>query len=204
MNILLDQLPRSVEVCGSDIPINWGFRASINFSEIILDNSISERDKIIKGAEVYYGDKIYGFNESEAKEAIEKMLWFYTAGQSEKRLENNRREKQTYSFEQDAEYIYAAFLEQYKIELSKASDLHWWEFKAMFASLNDTTQFGKIVGIRSADLSKIDSKEEREYYRRMKKIYALETRYKKEDDELLDAINNALMRGEDISEFLKV
>ena len=65
----------------------------------------------------------------------------------------NRR-TQIYSFEHDAPYIYAAFLEQYGIDLTQENNLHWWRFKAMFDSLSEKTQFVKIMGYRSMTITK--------------------------------------------------
>lgn len=201
MSILLNALPKSVDICGSEFPIAWDFRTSIRFSELLLSNEIDEREQITKGAELYYGPKIYDFSEVEATEAIEKMLWFYTAGEI-RDTRKSKSKKQTYSFDQDGDYIYAAFREQFNVDLSCA-DLHWWQFRAMFGSINATTQFGKILGYRTADISKMSSKEEREFYRTMKKEYALDKKFSANEDKLINEINEALMRGEDISHLVK-
>ena len=80
--------------------------------------------------------------------------------------------KRIYSYEFDAEYIYSAFMEQYKIDLNK-EHLHWWKFKALFNSLNEEVLFSKIMSYRAIDLSKIKDKDMKKYYKKMKKLYAL-------------------------------
>lgn len=201
MSILLNALPKTVDICGSEFPIAWDFRTSIIFSELFLSADIDEREKIKRGAELYYGPVIYDFSEIEATEAIEKMLWFYAAGEI-KDTRKGKGKKQTYSFDQDGDYIYAAFREQFNVDLS-STKLHWWQFRAMFGSINATTQFGKILGYRTADISKMSSKEEREFYRTMKKEYALDKKFSADEDKLISEINEALMRGEDISHLVK-
>ncbi len=82
------------------------------------------------------------------------------------------RKKPSYDFECDDGMIYAAFLQQYRVDLSKC-DMHWKEFKALFDNLSDDTQFIKVVQYRNVELSKIKDKEQKAFYRRMKQIYAL-------------------------------
>ena len=62
---------------------------------------------------------------------------------------------------------------QYKIDLNSIKYLHWWKFKALFKSLNEKTQFVKIMGYRAMNLSKIKDKEMKSNYKRMQKLYAL-------------------------------
>ena len=81
--------------------------------------------------------------------------------------------KQIYSYEFDAEYIYSAFMEQYKIDLNSIPYLHWWKFKALFNSLNEEVLFSKIMSYRAIDLSKIKDKDMKKYYKKMKKLYVL-------------------------------
>lgn len=203
MGILLNTLPKSVEICGSEVPIAWDFRTSINFSELLLSKELDEKEQITKGAKLYYGPVIYDFSEDEATEAIEKMLWFYKAGEmQDTRKSSNKKQKQTYSFDQDGDYIYAAFREQFNVDLSCA-DLHWWSFRAMFGSISASTQFGKILGYRTIDINKVSNKEDREFYRMMKKEYALDKKFSTDEDKLIKEINDALMRGEDVSHLLK-
>ena len=73
------------------------------------------------------------------------MLWFYQCGESEQKEEDkNKRQRcqrrnsrdPAYSFAQDAPYIYAAFKEQYGIDLTEV-EMHWWKFMALFESLNE-------------------------------------------------------------------
>ena len=82
------------------------------------------------------------------------------------------KQKQIYSYEFDAEYIYSSFMEQYKIDLN-TSHMHWWKFKALFEGLNENTQIVKIMGYRAIDLGKIKDKEEKTRYKKLKKLYAL-------------------------------
>ena len=113
-------------------------------------------------------------NSASIKKRIEDIIWFYKCGKEEKTSQNNenKREKQIYSYVFDADKIYSAFIQQYNIDLQK-TNLHWWQFRSMFESLTDETQIVEIMGYRAMDLSKIKDKEERKRYRKLQKLYAL-------------------------------
>ena len=61
---------------------------------------------------------------------------------------------------------------QYKIDLQTA-DLHWWQFKSLFKSLDDNNKICKIMEYRAIDLSQIKDKEQKKFYRKMKALYRL-------------------------------
>lgn len=198
MNILVDLLPIAVEIDNKNYEINSDFRTSILFELLMQDSSIGAEDKIITALELYY--PVIPENISEA---IEQMLWFYRCGKEITSSKGNGKGKsvtQIYSFEHDDDYIYAAFMDQYNIDLQDIEYLHWWKFKAMFKSLKEDNEIVKIMGYRSMDLSKIKSKEEKAYYKKMQELYKLPM--PKDEQEKLDDINNILLNGGDLSRVL--
>ncbi|HFI0790118.1 TPA: bacteriophage Gp15 family protein [Streptococcus suis] len=83
-------------------------------------------------------------------------------------------EKPLYSIEHDAEYIYAAFMQVYKIDLIEVQgQLHWKKFNALLAGLPDNTKMSEIMRIRAWKPSKFDSEAERGRMRKLKKLFAL-------------------------------
>lgn len=198
MNILVDLLPIAVEIDNKNYEINSDFRTSILFELLMQDSSIGAEDRIITALELYYPVIPENINE-----AIEQMLWFYRCGKEITSSKGNGKGKsvtQIYSFEHDDDYIYAAFMDQYNIDLQDIEYLHWWKFKAMFKSLKKDNEIVKIMGYRSMDLSKIKSKEEKAYYKKMQELYKLPM--PKDEQEKLDDINNILLNGGDLSRVL--
>lgn len=65
-----------------------------------------------------------------------------------------------------------AFKEQYGIDLNDAN-LHWWKFRALFMSLRADCMFTKILGYRTMPITSKMSTADRNFYQRMKKLYAL-------------------------------
>ena len=150
------------------------------------DRRIDEEKKIILAINLYFRNP-HIKNSEDLKRLANDIIWFYRCGKEQKntnRQINNNKNKQIYSYEFDAEYIYSAFMQQYKIDLNKQY-LHWWKFKALFSSLSEDVLFSKIMKYRATDLSSIKDKETKKFYKKMKKIYALpdmRTQEEKESD----------------------
>lgn len=200
MNLLIDLVPKTITIDNKEYEINSDFRTSILFELLMQDSSVDDGDKIIMALNLYYEDippKQYW------KEAIEKILWFYRCGKDielSKGKGKGKSDIQIYSFEHDDDYIYAAFIDQYGIDLHDIDQLHWWKFKAMFKSLKENNEIVKIMKYRSMDLSKIKDKEEKAYYKKMQNLYKIPV--SKNEQEKLDEIEKALLNGEDISKLV--
>lgn len=198
MNLLIDLVPTTVEIEGVEYEINSDFRTSILFELMMQDSTIGEKEKILMALELYYPEIPKNINE-----AIDKILWFYRCGKDVNLATSGgkgKSAKEVYNFEYDDDYIYSAFLDQYGVDLQDIEYLHWWKFKAMFKSLKEDNMIVKIMGYRNIDLSKIKDKEQKDYYRKMQKLYEIPV--SKNEKEKLDEINNILLNGGDISKVL--
>ena len=199
MSLLLDLNPVSVTIDDEVYEINSDFRTSILFELMMQDEELSNSEKIAGALRLYY--PIIPNNKNKA---IERLLEFYK-GNSEYNNKLNKRKNVNntnpiYSYEYDGDYIYAAFMSQYNINLQSVKYLHWFEFKALFKSLNDTNMIVKIMQYRAKDLSKIEDKKERSFYSKMKKIYAIPV--SKKEQEKQNEIEEALFNGGDVSKLL--
>ena len=194
-NIILDVLPETVEIDGAEYRINSDFRMSILFELLMQDDEVGKRQKLVQGLQLYYPEIPHNVTM-----AVDKMIWFYRCGketESGSHGSGSGRAKQIYSFEHDDDYIYAAFLEQYGIDLQDIEELHWWKFRALFRGLSEDTEFVKIMGYRSVKITSKMSKEQREFYKKMQSIHALPiTDAERKADELL---TEALLNGGDIT-----
>lgn len=181
MNLLLDRPPTQIEVGGLFYEIDADFRTGIAFELLMLDEEFTETEKAARAMELYFPQI-----PDDEEEAMEKILWFYLCG----REETNQEEKETepapknivYSYEYDAGSIYAAFLSQYGMDLVEIPFLHWWKFKALFHALDENLEFMKIMRYRAVDITKIP-KEQKDFYRKMKQIYALPDNRTEEEKE---------------------
>lgn len=207
MNMLIDLLPEYVELGGAEYPINTDFRVSILFELMMEDASVPEEQKAIKAVKLFYPElPPVGL----LHEAVKALLWFYQAGKEQKvpKYKTNAEDDESdeaetddyveriYSFEHDDDYIYSAFLSQYRIDLQDIEYLHWWKFRAMFRALDEDCQFCKIMSYRSIKINNDMTKSQKAFYRRMKSVHALPV--PQEERERIDAITQALLNGGDL------
>lgn len=177
-NILIDPLPSTINVGGRGFPIETDFRTSILFEQLTLDPTLSNSEKVYNTLNLFF----LGEWPEDKLAAIDGILWFYSCGAYERREEDaekseqeqvrKRPEQPIYDYDVDAGRIYAAFMQQYRIDLSE-TNLHWWKFRALFDSLSPDCEICRIMSYRSADLSKIKNREERSRIAKLKAKYAL-------------------------------
>ena len=184
MNILIDEVPEYVEIDGVEYKINTDFRIGIMFELLIQDNTFADMEKVEIALNLYYPEIPH-----DPIQALEKILWFYRCGKEydaespQEGTEGTTQQQAIYSFEHDAEYIYAAFLDQYGIDLQDIEHLHWWKFRALFKGLKEDNLIVKIMGYRAIKIDDSMTDSEKKFYRRMKKIYALPDNRTQEEKE---------------------
>lgn len=196
MNILIDKLSTIIKNRVGDIEFNTDFRIGMLFEMLMQDRNIDKQVKVIQAINLYYPhpEQIKDF-----EKAFNDIIWFYTCGKSEINVNtqdnqgketkmkkfNSQKDERIYDYEYDDGYIYSAFLQQYGIDLQEIKYLHWWKFKSLFDSLNKDTKIVEIMEYRAIDLGKIKDKEEKNRYKKLKKIYKLpdmRTEAQKESD----------------------
>lgn len=196
--MLIDTLPKKVDIDGRSFDINYDFRTSILFEIMIQDDEVDDTTKYINALNLYY--PIIPQNKEKA---IEKILWFYKGGRKSDVYKKGDRCAFTsdliYSYDYDDEYIYASFLDQYGVDLQE-SDMHWWKFRAMFKSLKKDNEFVKIMGYRAMNISNKMTKEEQQFYRNMKRLHEI-PKSKKEIKEISN-IEKALLGDGDLSKVI--
>ena len=175
-DLLTEALPESVWIHGKEYPIQCDFRIGIKLDGI-LRSELEDQEKIKRMLVLYFKDNI----PPNIPAAIDKIIWFYRCGEvldnedeeKKKRLYIRRKSKDPACvLTQDAPYVYAAFMDQYGIDLTSVTFMHWWKFMALFESLGDETKMSKIMYYRQASTSGM-SKERRAFINEMKKIYKI-------------------------------
>lgn len=190
MNLIVDGLPESVEIGGKHIPIHTDFRTGILLSEAICDPALSVRDKFATLLSLYY--RGVPLTPAMLQEAADRAVWFFRCGKDLRETDKadpEEPEDPAFSYEYDADYIYAAFLQAYGIDLVRAR-LHWWQFQALFTSLPEDTKLVTIIGYRTMKIPESMPKEQKAFYRKMKARYALPQPQTKEDEQLAEILLN--------------
>lgn len=153
MNILFDKLPNKVRIGSEVVEINTDFRAGVEF-EALVERGETRTSALLRP---FYRNGI----PKDVAGAAEAALWFYRCG-AEKREETAKEafvsNKQAYSFDIDADAIFADFRRFYSIDLS-VERLHWFVFRALLAGLPDDSDFKRRIYYRTCDLKGMSKKE---------------------------------------------
>ena len=183
MNILTDTLPNCVNIGGKLFPINTDFRVGIHFEQLMLDDGISAETKFVELDE----------------EITDKILWFYRCGKDEKKKAQTTYER-VYDFDYDSKWIFAAFKEQYQIQIDENLKMHWWTFRALFDALSDDTEFVKIMGYRAIKISDKMSASQKRFYQKMKRLHKLPM--SKAEEKRINDIEDALINRKNLENVL--
>lgn len=132
------RLPESVEVDGGLYPIHTSFKYFLRFTELLAD----------KGAKPQDFDFMYKNEKPRNRlDGLSALLKFASPPQELPRAQREDADgEKAVDYAIDADYIFAAFMEQYGIDLVE-SDMHWYKFQALFKGLHGT-KLNEIIGYR--------------------------------------------------------
>lgn len=166
MNVLIDRLPTAVSVGGKRYQPETDYRAAVAF-ELLVESGEEDPYKLIKP---FYPQGV----PVDINAAAEAALWLYRGGEEIPQDTGKGEKKQrSYSFEVDAETIFADFWRYYDIDLSNEA-LHWWVFRALLAGLPDDSGYKQRVYYRTCDLKGLP-KAEQARIKRIRNIIAINT-----------------------------
>ena len=202
MSVLTEKFPNTLNVDGVECPISPGFRTVLQCYEIQGNKTeLSEKDLIQMLCLFYKKERL--FSESH----IDQMFWFFSCGREKKKKSFPRKiaginNKQPFDFVEDADLIYAGFMQQYGIDLQE-EDMHWWKFMVLLENLGNDTRLSRIMEFRTIDTKQKGlSKEQRRFYEAMQRYYGLDMIRVPEMTEQDKLVEEALLNGGDVSKVL--
>lgn len=196
MNMLVDSVPESLTIAGTEYEINTDYRIWLKFEMMLSDESQNSELMLLDIKKLIFKSKLPPDRADE--ETTEQILWFYRCGKPEQKG-GKSSSKQIFDYDYDDGYICAAFIEQYHIDIDTAK-MHWWKFHALMLSLSENTEFVKILGYRTIEITSKMTAAQKAFYQKMKKHYKLPV--KKEEQQRITAIEDALINGEPIDNLL--
>lgn len=155
MDLIKIKLPSFVEVEGFFYEIKTDFRAWLAFSRLIQDEATSWE---ILEKTIYLCDP-----PKDKEKGLKALLEFYNPPQELPRKTGAGSKAIILDYDIDADLIYSAFYEQYKIDLLETS-LHWHKFLALLNGLHDT-RLNEVMGYRVYDPNDKD-----DYTKQMQKL----------------------------------
>lgn len=167
MNILVQQLPETVEIDSQEVPLNTDFRDCLRVILAFEDSELTAAEKrlVLLAA-------LYPAPPPDLAAAFDLGVLFLNGGEDPD--PETARGPRLYSFAQDASYIFAAFRQTHSIDLEAVEHLHWWKFLALFRDLGQDTTFCQMVALRQRYKSGRASKWEREMYLQMRDVLDLD------------------------------
>lgn len=157
MNILVDKLPEAIKIRDKIYPINADFR---NCIKIILAFEDPELVTVEKQAILILNLYQEFPLEEHLEEAFIKGIQFLDGGKPRESSEESKKSPRVYSFQKDAEIIFAAFQQTHGLDLQAAEFLHWWKFLSLFMDLGSETVFCNLISLRKRVKTGKASKEE--------------------------------------------
>ena len=149
---MFNKLPRTIYINNKEIIVNTDYRIFVRFEVEMQENDTKKAIRNVLSS--FY--PAFLLREGITNEMVDKFIWFYKCGiteEEEKSLKSNNKAStraRAYDYRYDSDLIFGAFMETYRIDLSRAN-LHWWKFKALLKSLNGNTEFCKIKSYRMYD-----------------------------------------------------
>ncbi|PIC65333.1 hypothetical protein CSV79_01545 [Sporosarcina sp. P13] len=156
-------LTETVEIDGTTYPIDMSFDNILRLIEMLNDQEIDDVTQVELGMQMFIGvDLDCDIN---LKGSIFNKLFEDVVSEGEKKsrpvdikgnpMPSNEESEggASYSLTEDAEYIYASFMQDYGMDLFEyQGKLHWSKFRALLAGLGDETKFKKVLEIRGMEL----------------------------------------------------
>ena len=164
MKVIGGDLPHGVFWEGIYYPIRTDFRIWLSVSELLEKEDLVHA--MLRAPELCYLKK----RPQSQKGAFLALMDFLLLG--EKTGKEDKKSERLFSFSEDEELIYASFLKEYGIDLSK-EEMHWWRFVALLRCLGTDTPLSRVMSIRMAKPSDIKNPKERRHLLRQKKLFAL-------------------------------
>lgn len=194
MNILTDKLPESVELFGSSIPIHADHRSCIRAIIALLDDGALDDDESVYAAlhAFYAQDDLWmQFPEEALAAETEFLRGAPVPALPGQKSGGGTTGERAYSFLYDQTAMYAAFWQQYRIDLARDT-LHWWRFKALLDHLHGN-HMAEIMCKRTAQEESGMTSEQKKQLRKEKSLWRLPALA--QETRQADAIVQALLNG---------
>ena len=200
INPIYEPLPETVTIAGEEYPVLTDFREWLNFADMLHDNAVEKKEQLSLMT-LWFTEKVPQMLDSEAVEAL---FDFYGAGQlepdkiddetdedEEAEPEETETKPPIFDWKIDARYIIGDFQRYYGIDLINIEYLHWWHFRALFASLPDESQCQKRMAYRSINLGSIKDAKERNRIARIQRQIAIP--FECNDDAIANAFGGMML-----------
>lgn len=145
--------------------IETGYRKWLRFGSVWDDPNLIEEEKIAISLQ-----NILGEVPKDIGRWLPALLDFYACGEPPQHVSAPER---LLDWRRDSATIWADFRVWLGIDLDH-TNMHWWEFMALFGALPPDSRIKQTMSTRAIDLSKIKDPDTRAEYARQKRLVSLE------------------------------
>lgn len=180
-----EALPTTYEFKGVTYDVDMSYDNILLLYKMLNDRRLEDYMQILTGLQMLFGE----VPKLEADELVELWTSAFTVLLADESAESvmydlkgnpmPKAEKEetgrAFDMYQDAEYIYASFMQDYGMDLvEQQGKLHWYKFRALLSGLSENTKLRKVIEIRQMELPKgKGSEKQRQQILALKKAYAL-------------------------------
>ncbi|MEE7582319.1 MAG: bacteriophage Gp15 family protein [Oscillospiraceae bacterium] len=174
INLLYEKYPTELIINDISYPIVTNFRNWIAFFDMINDDILEPKDKVIASLKWFKGE-----TPNDLEKAYNELISFASAEELySKPTQSNRKSstKQILSYLYDSPYVLGAFLQIYGINLQNIDYMHWYEFRALLDALPEDTPLKKRMSYHAINISSIKDKAEKKRIKDIQRSIALPSR----------------------------
>lgn len=180
---LTENLIESVEINGKTYNVDMSFDNVLRLINMLNDDLLNDALQVVVGIQMLLDteldlpieEQVKIFNELYKQligTGVQKEILYDLKGNPMPVQDEGEKKEQVYDFKQDAEYIYASFMQDYGIDLiEQQGKLHWYKFRALLGGLSESTKFRKVLEIRQMPFPK--NAKQRAEVEKLKQAYAL-------------------------------
>ncbi len=139
MQNLFARLPCTAVIDGKSYPLRTDWRTTLRIFAALEDDTLADFEK--QGVLLAL---LYEAVPSNTAEALRIAMLFLNCGKDETAAPDTQP---LYNFTKDAPLIYAALQKSHGIDILH-TDLHWWQFAALFCDISEDTFFARILYLR--------------------------------------------------------
>lgn len=147
-----------------DLKVNLSFNNVLKWYELLDKDDVALTKKLVIGWNIFLGADTLSFNDMDdyevSADALKKITEYISQDpyqpESQIGIGNNQpniEPTKWFSYQQDAEAIYASFLFDYGIDLiDSINKMRWEKFRALFNNLSSKSPIMRIIDIRQANI----------------------------------------------------
>ena len=181
---MIGQLPRSLDVNGTEYEIRTDFRDVLKIVCAFADPELEEQEKAYIALRILYVD-FDEIPEEDYEAAFKAAISFIDYGNSD----DGKPSPKVMDWEQDENILFPAVNKVAGFETRSAEYIHWWTFMGYFMEISK----GVYANVLSLRLKKATGKKlekwERDYWNANKSICVLRPRLTEEEEAQKDKIN---------------